>query len=81
MTITISEKDASVIYQILALLQRKKIPFKIENRSSEPSLNDENIVWDWEDVDEIAFANFALSQIADDWECPDEWLELLKQTA
>lgn len=81
MTITISEKDASVIDHILELLRRKKIPFKIENRSSEPALNDENIVWDWEDVDDIAFSNFALSQIADDWECPDEWLELLKQTA
>jgi hypothetical protein len=74
MTITISEKDASVIDHILALLQRKKIPFKIENRFSEPSLNDENIVWDWEGCEHAEY-KLSMSVFADDWNAPenDHW--------
>jgi hypothetical protein len=80
MTITISEKETTVIERILHLLRQEKVAFKIERRASEPTFNDEDIVWDWEDVDDVEFSKFALSQIADDWECPEEWLNLLKQT-
>jgi hypothetical protein len=82
MTITISEKETTVIERILHLLRQEKVAFKIEKRASEPSLNDEDIVWDWEDVDDIEFSKFALSQIADDWNSPfdDHWGELYLQT-
>ena len=74
MTITISEKDASVIDHILELLHRKKIPFKIENRSSEPALNDENTVWDWEGCDDAEY-KLSMPVFADDWNEPenDHW--------
>lgn len=74
MTITISEKDTSVIDHILELLQRKKIPFKIESRSSEPSLNGENIVWDWEGCDDAEY-KLSMPVFAEDWDAPenDHW--------
>jgi hypothetical protein len=74
MTITISEKDTSVIDQILKLLQSKKIPFKIETPSSEPSLNGENIVWDWEGCDDAEY-KLSMPVFAEGWDAPenDHW--------
>jgi hypothetical protein len=67
MTITISEKDRSVIDSILNLLRQQKVAFRIENRTSEPSLTDEDIVWDWDSCDNAAY-QLSLPVWSKDWD-------------
>lgn len=60
--------DVTKLEKVIALFNRLKIPFK--NVPSDTP-NSDNIVWDWSDVDDVEFSKFAITQIADDWEHPD----------
>ena len=71
MTITLSENVApSTIERILDYIKRQKVSYVVVPNDAEA------IVWDWSDVDAEAFSKFGMSQIADDWECPEEWAAL-----
>ena len=67
MTITISEKETTVIERIIHLLRQEKVAFKIEKRTSEPSLKDEDIVWNWDGFDDSAYQQ-SLSVWSKDWD-------------
>jgi hypothetical protein len=56
--------DAAKLEEADTLLNQLNIPF---NSEASDESNPDNIVWDWSDVDDVAFSNFAISQIADDW--------------
>ena len=58
--------DTSTLNSIIRFLQSKHIAFVVKK----PNAGD---IGDWTDVTDVQFTEFALSQIADDWECPDEW--------
>jgi hypothetical protein len=77
MTITFSENvAASTLERIINYIKLEKVPFAV-NKAPEG----EEIQWDWSDVDAVSFSKFGLSQIADDWECPEEWAALAHSTA
>jgi hypothetical protein len=67
MTITISEKETTVIERILQLLRQEKVAFKIEKRASEPSINNADIVWDWDGCDNAAY-QLSLPVWSKDWD-------------
>jgi hypothetical protein len=67
MTITISEKETTIIERILHLLRQEKVAFKIEKRASESSLNDDDIVWDWDGCDNAAY-QLSLPVWSKDWD-------------
>jgi hypothetical protein len=67
MTITISEKETTIIERILHLLRQEKVAFKIEKRASESPLNDADIAWDWESCDDSAY-QLSLPVWSKDWE-------------
>ena len=67
MTLTISEKDITVIERILDLLRKEKVPYKIEERASEPTTNDNDIVWDWDGCADAAY-KLSLPVWSKDWD-------------
>lgn len=67
MTITISEKETTVIERILQLLRQEKVAFKVEKRASELSINDTDIVWDWDGCDNAAY-QLSLPVWSKDWD-------------
>jgi hypothetical protein len=58
--------DTLTLNSIIRFLQSKHIQFVVKNA---------NVIelGDWTDVSDVQFTEFAMSQIADDWECPEEW--------
>ena len=82
LTLSFSENDVDVLNIIHRLRQLKKT-FHIE--PVEPStLDDSRIVWEFPEPDED-WEKSGLSALLrdddDDWECPEEWIELSKQNA
>ena len=67
MTITISEKETTVIERILHLLRQEKVAFKIEKRASELLLNDADIVWNWDGCDDATY-QLSLPVWSKDWD-------------
>ena len=67
-TIIAQFDDATKLEKVIALFKQLKIPFQSKPTES-PEKDD--IVWDWSDVDDVEFSKFAISQVADDWEHPD----------
>ena len=68
-------KDLKIL---LDLARRLKIPFQIKDIDAE-QLDDSNIIFEFQEPDED-WVNLGMSSIDDDWECPEEWVELSKQT-
>lgn len=58
--------DTPTLNSIIRFLQSKHIPFVVKN----PNTPD---IGDWTDVSEVQFTELAMSQLANDWECPEEW--------
>ena len=58
--------DTPTLNSIIRFLQSNHIPFVVKNPNAVE-------IGDWTDVTDVQFTEFAMSQIADDWECPEEW--------
>lgn len=59
--------DTLTLNSIIKFLQSKHLQFVVKN----PNVIE---LGDWTDVSDVQFTEFAMSQIADDWECPEEWV-------
>jgi hypothetical protein len=58
--------DTPTLNSIIQFLRSKRVAFVVKNDNAAE-------VGDWTDVSDVQFTEFAISQIADDWECPEEW--------
>jgi hypothetical protein len=58
--------DTPTLNSILQFLRSKRVAFVVKN-------DDAAEIGDWTDVSDVQFTEFAMSQISDDWECPEEW--------
>ncbi len=65
-SIVISFNDNSKIERVIAVLQKLKIPFSVKE-SEKNDINDSDIVWDWQDIDEKAFSQISEPVFAKDW--------------
>jgi hypothetical protein len=75
-TITLDTNQKSHLQRFIRLAERLQIAINVSNLDQVIGED-----WgDWDDVDDVEFSKFAISQIADDWDCPEEWAELSKQT-
>lgn len=77
-TINLDTNKDSHLQKFIRLAELLKIPFQITKPNDLLSED-----WgDWEDVDDIAFSQFAMSQVADDWDCPEDvhWNGFYEQT-
>jgi hypothetical protein len=69
MTILIAQfDDATKLEKVIALFKSLKIPFQFKPTDAAET---DDIVWDWEDIDEEEFSKFTISQISDGWDHPD----------
>ena len=65
-SIVISFNDNSKIERVIAVLRKLKIPFSVKE-SEKNDINDSDIVWDWQDIDEKAFSQISEPVFAKDW--------------
>ena len=65
-SIVISFNDNTKIERVIAVLQKLKIPFSVKE-AEKNDLNDSDIIWDWQDIDEKAFSQISEPVFAEDW--------------
>lgn len=66
-SIVIPFSENNKIERVIALLQKLKIPFTVRE-SEKLDINDPNIVWDWEDIDEAAFSKISQPVFSEDFQ-------------
>ncbi len=59
--------DTPTLNSIIQFLRSKHVAFVVKNDKTTE-------IGDWSNVTDVQFTEFAMSQIADDWECPEEWV-------
>ena len=71
------------LQQVIEFVSNLKLPFRKVEPAEPSPLDDTSIVWEFPEPDEDwqKMGLSALLRDDDDWECPEEWIELSKQTA